>query len=214
MFDSFNFFHHELAVPVKKFLVSLGCMLIVVVLWQFMTGWSFEQTRHIPGKVKVMLSQDTAFGKAILFENELDGSFGVARVDRKWDVLYRYDGGSSGYRVEEGKPFQAAGIATGTGEKKDRFVAGVKTAQDSKIKYIVFGGHMEGVSPWDPYSLTLDEVRRDSDTYQIQELQNQYALFVLDDYSEDTWTIRAFDENGRLVAHKLFAGDERYIDWE
>jgi hypothetical protein len=198
----------------KKFWVGFGCVLFLTILWQFLTGWDYDQTRYIPGKVKIVLSQDTAFGKAILFEDINNGTFGVARVEQKWGFLYRYDGSSFGERVEEDKPFQATGISTGVGEKKDRFVVGIKTAEDSKIKYIAIGGYVEGVSSWEPYSLTLEEARADSDKYRIQEIQNRYALFVFDDYSEDTWTVRAFDENGRLVAHKLFPGDERYVDWE
>lgn len=197
----------------RRFIIIFGCVVFLTILWQVLSGWDYDKTRHIPGKVKVIVSQETAFGEGILFEDEFHGTFGVARVERKWGALYRYDGGAYGYSVEGGKPFQAAGIGTGVGEKKDRFVVGIKTAEDSKIKYIAIGGHREDVPISEPYSLTLEEARADGDNYQIKEVKDQYALFVFDDYSEDTWTIRAFDENGRLVAHKLFPGDEKYIDW-
>jgi hypothetical protein len=45
--------------------------------------------------------------------------------------LYRYDGGSFGSFIEEGKPFGVAGIASN--EKQDSFLVGVKTVKDSNI---------------------------------------------------------------------------------
>lgn len=48
----------------------------------------------------------------------------------------------------------------------------------------------------------------------MKEVVDHYVLFVLDEYTEDTWTIRAFDTEGDLVADKLFGGEARYIDLE
>ncbi|WP_186577924.1 hypothetical protein [Aquibacillus kalidii] len=47
----------------------------------------------------------------------------------------------------------------------------------------------------------------------MKQVKDNYVLFVADEYSMDTWTIRAFDTEGDLVADELFGGDPRYIDW-
>jgi hypothetical protein len=77
---------------------------------------------------------------------------------------------------------------------------------------------MEGVKPSDKYELTLDVVRENIDEYYLKEVDDNYVLFVTDKYSEDTWTIRAFDKEGNLIADKLFGetqdtqiGNNRYI---
>ena len=120
--------------------------------------------------------------------------------------MYRYDGGTWGEMIEEGKPFQASGIAD-----NEDFLVAIKTAKNSNIKYIVLGNHMKGVSPLDKYELTLADVIENIDEHYLKEVEDNYSLFVTEEYSEETWTIRAFDVNGNLIADKLFGGDARYI---
>lgn len=49
------------------------------------------------------------------------------------------------------------------------------------------------------------------DIYTVSEVVNKYAFFILDDYSESNWTITAFDQEGNLIADKLFGAEERLI---
>lgn len=52
------------------------------------------------------------------------------------------------------------------------------------------------------------------DIYTVSEVVNKYAFFILDDYSESNWTITAFDQEGNLIADKLFGAEERLIlEW-
>jgi hypothetical protein len=90
----------------------------------------------------------------------------------------------------------------------------IKTAENSNINYIAMGDHMEDITPSETYELSLEDVKENSDDYHLKEVEDNYVLFVLDEYSEDTWTIRAFDKDGNLVADKLFGGDARYIEWK
>lgn len=50
--------------------------------------------------------------------------------------------------------------------------------------------------------------------YYLKDVKDNYVLFVTDEYSKDTWTIRAFDKDGNLIADELFGGDTRYINWK
>jgi hypothetical protein len=171
-------------------------------------GLHFKAINAIKGDVKLIRSHDIDDDtKAVLFEDRLDKSFGVARIEKKFGFLYWYAGGSSSFTVEEGKPFQA----DGSGANKD-FIVAIKTAENSNIKYIALGNHMEDVLPTDKYELTLDDVRENKDEYRLKKVKHNYVLFVTNEYSEDTWTIRAFDKDGNLIADKLFGGDTRYID--
>lgn len=187
---------------------------IIVILSLFLigslSGLHLKEINAVPGDVKMIRSSDIkGDAKAVLFEDKTHKSFGVAKIEKKFGFLYRYDGGSSGYTVEEGKPFQASGIGD-----VDAFLVAIKTAQNSNIKYIALGNHMESIMPSDQYELTLDDVRDNINEYHLKEVKNNYVLFVTDEYSEDTWTIRAFDKDGNLIADELFGGDARYIDWK
>lgn len=190
----------------KKVLVGVILALGLFIIGS-LSGLHFKEINAVPGDLKMIRSSDIGnYAKAVLFEDKTYKTFGVAKVEKMFGFLYKYDGGSWGYMVEEGKPFQASGIGD-----KDDFLVAIKTAKNSNIEYIVLGNHMEGVTPTDKYELTLDEVRENIDEYYLKEVEDNYVLFVTDEYSEDTWTIRAFDKDGNLVADELFGGDARYI---
>lgn len=187
---------------------------VFLILGSFLIGsfseLHFKEINAVPADVKMICSSDIGdYAKAVLFEDKTHKTFGVARIEKRFGFLYRYDGGTWGYTVEEGKPFQTSGIGD-----DDDFLVAIKTEKDSKIEYIALGNHMEGVMPSDKYELTLDDVRESIEEYYLKEVKDNYVLFVTDKYSEDTWTIRAFDKDGNLIADELFGGDPRYIDWE
>ena len=191
--------------------VLFGVILILgLFLIGILSGLHFKEINAVPGDVKMIQSSDIGnYAKAVLFEDNTHNTFGVAKLEKKFGFLYRYDGGAWEGMVEEGKPFQATGIGDG-----DDFLVAINTAIISNIEYIALGNHMEGVMPSDKYELTLDGVRENIDEYYLKEVKDNYVLFVTDEYSEDTWTIRAFDKDGNLIADELFGGEARYIDWK
>lgn len=168
------------------------------------------EVNAIPGNENILQSQKTVYGKGVLYEDIDNHTFGVARLERYLGFLYRYGGGSYGAAIEKDKPFKAIGLAKN--EKLDGFIIGVKVSQDSGVKYIAIGNHMEEFLPYGHYELSLDDVRNNPNEYQIKEVKNQYVMFIADEYNEDTWTIRGFDEKGELVADKSYLGDPRYLD--
>jgi hypothetical protein len=187
---------------------------IFIILGLFLIGilseLHFKEINAVPGDVTLISSSDIGdYGKAVLFEEETHKTFGVARIEKSFGFLYRYAGGTWGNFLDEGTPFQAAGFGN-----NDDFLVAVKTPENTNIKYIALGNHMEGVIPTDKYELTLDDVKENIDEYYLKEVEDSYVLFVTDEYSEDTWTIRAFDKDGKLIADELFGGDARYIDWD
>lgn len=196
-----------------KKVVIVACLLLGLFLIGrvgILNGFHFTETNAIPGDVKIVRSYDIdGYGKAVLFEDKTLKTFGVVRLEKKFGFLYRYGGGTFGYWVEEGKPFQASGHAN-----NKNFLVAVKTANNSNINFIALGNHMEEITPSDSYKLSLDDVKAHSDDYHLKEVTDNYVLFVLDEYTEDTWTIRAFDNEGNLIADELFGSDARYIDWE
>ncbi|MGM0882379.1 MAG: hypothetical protein ACQEXQ_15220 [Bacillota bacterium] len=200
----------------KKNIIIACLLLLSIFLVGSQSGLHFKETtainetNTIQGEVKIVRSLNiNDYGKAVLFENNGDKTFGVVELEKKFGFLFRFDGGTTGHWIEEGKPFEAAGI----GDTND-FLVAIKTAKDSGIKYIALGNHMEGVSPSDTYEVSLKDVKAKRDDYHLKEVIDHYVLFVLDDYTEDTWTIRAFDKDGKLIADKLFGGEARYIDWK
>ena len=90
------------------------------------------------------------------------------KVREESRFLYRYGGGTKGYHIEKDKPFEAA--AYGSNDENDRFTVGIEIAKDSGIKYVALGNYM--------------------DDYHVKEVVNDHVLFVVDEYTEDTWTIR------------------------
>lgn len=191
----------------KKKIIVVSLLLGLILIGGLMSGLHINEINTIPGDVKEIRSANIGdYGKAVLFEDITHKTFGVARIEKKLGFLYRYDGGTCDEWIEEGKPFQASGIGD-----NNSFLVAIKIAKDSNIKYIAIGNHMEGILPSATYELSLDDVKANSGDYHLKEVIDHYVLFVLEEYSEDSGTIRAFDNDGNLIADKLFAGDTRYI---
>ncbi|TXC92868.1 hypothetical protein FS935_01355 [Metabacillus litoralis] len=190
-----------------KFIMIFVLIMIGVLL---LIGYRFTPYSALPTGTKAVISEDTIYGKAILYEDINNNTFGLANIYRNIGFLYHYAGGTSDYFIEENEPFEAAGFGR---DEEDGFMVGVRT-RDPNIKYIVVGNHIEKVKLSDSYNFTMDTVVKYQDSYHLEEVVNNHALFVLDEYSEATWTIRALDKDGHLIADKLFgAGEARYIDW-
>jgi hypothetical protein len=94
------------------------------------------------------------------------------------------------------------------------FLVAIKTAEASNIKYIALGNHMGDITPSDTYELSLEDVKQNSEEYHVKEVEENYVLFVLDKYTQDNWTIRAFDKDNNLIADELPGADARYIGWK
>ena len=190
-----------------KFIMIVVLIMIGVLL---LLGFRFTPYSALPTGTKAVISVDTIYGKAILYEDINNNTFGLANIHRNIGFLYHYAGGTSDYYIEGNEPFEAAGIGR---DEEDGFIVGVRI-KDPNIKYIVVGNNLEKLNRSDTYNFTMDTVLKYQDSYHVEKEVNNHALFVLDEYSEATWTIRALDKDGHLVAYKLFGeGEARYIDW-
>lgn len=189
-----------------KFIIVI---LIIIIGALLLIGFRFTASSALPKGSKVIQSINTSYGKAVLYEDQDDNTFGLAKINRSLGFLYHYAGGTSDYFIEGNEPFQAAGNGN---DEEDGFMVGIRT-RDPNIKYIVVGNHLENLTPSDTYTFNMETVEKYPDRYHIQEVVDNHAFFVLDEYSEATWTIRALDKDGNLVADKLFGtGEARYID--
>ncbi|KMJ57140.1 hypothetical protein AB685_17140 [Bacillus sp. LL01] len=170
-------------------------------------GFRITAGSALPMGSEVIRTIDTDYGKAILYEDSSDTTFGLAEVNRTLGLLYYYGGGTNSYSVEDGVPFQAAGFGN-----EESFMVGVRT-NDPSIKYIVIGSHLEDLQEMENEDFSMDNVKKYPDSYIIQEVEEQYVFLVLDEYSHSTWTIRALDENEKLIGEKLYGdGDARYVE--
>lgn len=193
----------------KKLLIISSAFIVLILIILFSSEYHFNETSVLDKDVEKLISYNTSYGSALLIEDKNNKSFGVAQVDKKYGILYRYAVGSMGFEVEDGKPFKVTYVSN---NREDGLVVGIKTAKDSTIKYVAIGKYPEGVTAPDTYSITLEDVKGNKD-YSLQEVVDHYALFVFDELTEDTSTFRCFDEEGNLVADKIYGATERYIDW-
>lgn len=201
----------------KKFIIFI---FVLVAIITSLMGYKLTPKRsiacvHSPifssKNIEIIQYEDTSYGKAVLFENKVNGSFGVARLNRHLGFLWKFYGGAFDYYIEEEEPFKVMGIATEDSNKGiSTFIIGVKVKNDD-IKYIVSGKGPEipdGGYP-EKYALTLSDVKNNSSYYNIGKVIDNYALIVVDEYNESTWTITAFNKQGDLMGDKLFGCDER-----
>ncbi|OEH92524.1 hypothetical protein [Bacillus solimangrovi] len=185
---------------------------IIIFGMLYIMGFRLTASSALPMGSHVVESIKTNYGKALIYEDVNNDTFGVAKIERHLGFLYSYDGGGNGDYIREHHPFAVSGYGSDT---EDGFLVGVKIAADSGIKYIVIGDHFENLTTSDIYYFNMKTVERYPERYHIKEVNDNYVFFVLDEYSEETWTIRGLDEEGDLVADKLFGSgrNSRYVNW-
>lgn len=194
----------------RKGLIIVGLCLLVILGFGAVQGLHVNEINALPHDGRIVKSKEIhGYGQVILFVDHQDQSFGIAKLEKKLGFLHRFAGSSYGRTIEQGKPFEATSLGD-----PNRFIVGVVTTRDSNIKYIAVGNHLKDVSSSQSYELSLEEVKAHPDDYQLEEVDDQYALFVLDEYTEENWTIRAFDQDGNIVADKIFGGEVRYMNEE
>ncbi|RJE85110.1 hypothetical protein D3P07_21300 [Paenibacillus sp. 1011MAR3C5] len=198
----------------KKWYWSIGIIAVLVVAYGWFAGYRFTMSAAISAgfhqDYRVILSEDMPYGKAVLYEDSFHGTFGVGRLHTLWGLLYRHGGEASRIAAQDGQPFEVAGY--GSGGDEIWFLVGIQLSGDSQIRYLSAGNHLKDLAYNEPYTMTLDDVKANSEHYKWKEVAGRYALLVLEDYTEENWTIRAFNGEGELVADKRFAGQPRYID--
>ncbi|OZM56729.1 hypothetical protein CIB95_10940 [Lottiidibacillus patelloidae] len=196
----------------KKRYYILVLIVLFPLIYSLFSGFGFTAASTITGKH--VLSKDTVYGKAILFEDPDLGTFGVARIESVFHLLYKYSGESTDQSIEKDKPFAVTGFGTSELDGKDGFLLAIKTSANSSIQYITVGNHLGRLHTSSPYSMTLDDVRANQEYYDVEEVTNNYTLFVLDsnDHNRDKYIIRGFDSKGKLIADKLWAAKIRYVN--
>ncbi|ENH97658.1 hypothetical protein J416_04411 [Gracilibacillus halophilus YIM-C55.5] len=188
----------------------IAIIMVIIIGALLLIGFRFTASSALPNGTKPIESIETIYGQAILYEDVNNHTFGLAKIHRSMGFLYHYAGGAPDYILEVNEPFQAAGFGS---DEQDGFMVGIKTGNPN-IKYIVVGNHLENLTPSEPYNFNMETVENYPNSYHVKEIVDNHAFFVLDEYSEKTWTIRALDKDGNLIADKLFGtGEARYTEW-
>lgn len=188
----------------KKLLMSLCIILFIFGAMKLMRV-SFYPTGTLGANMEGVDVIYTTYGAAILYEDQTYGTFGISQVNKlsPFPIYYHYGGSDAEIRM----PFSA----TGYGPPEGEFVVAVKIPEASKIDYISIGNHLELGDPLSD-TLTLDDIRAHSNSYSVVKVAGEYVFVKTDGYSEKTWTIRAFDKDGKLIADKRFGSAPRSLD--
>jgi hypothetical protein len=196
----------------KKRYIIVALTVLFFLFYGSYIGFGFTAASTLPEEQ--VLSKDTVYGKAILFENTSLGTFGVARVEKAFPLLYKYSGGSYGEFIEKDKPFAVTGYGNSGLGGEDGFLLAIKTADNANIQYITIGNHLGALHTSTHYNMTMDDIRAHQEYYDVEEVVNNYALFVLHSnaYNDEKYIIRGFDAEGNLIADKLFAAKIRYVN--
>lgn len=188
----------------KKFLTVCGvCFIIVLAGWlnglRFTEAAAVSSSMHQP--IQKIDSVETEDGKAVLFESQSTDQFGIARLKKYIGFLYKYEGASYAHFSEE-KPFVSIGFAG-----QENYLTAIKTAESSNIAHVSLGNHTDKIMPSGSDTLSLEDVEKNSDKYHLKKVKDSYALFAVDEYTEDSATIRAFNQKGNLIAVEIANGD-------
>lgn len=154
----------------------------------------------------IMASSKVKGGAHAAYEIKNNGQFGSAKM-RRFGPLWQYGGGALYSDEAEGhKPFIVIGSI------EDNIFYPVVKAFDPQIKYIAVGADEESYRPGENYDLRYEDVVKKPEVYRFVEVQNGYAALGEIDFSEENYTTRAFDENGKVIGDSYYGWGERYLN--
>ncbi|WP_454190134.1 hypothetical protein [Paenibacillus sp. Marseille-Q7038] len=196
----------------KKLAVIIGVLLGLQVLSSYTQNWHLTASGAIPGNHKIMISEDTVYGKAAIYEDTMNNTFGAVKLREKLGLFYEFGGHAVKESPDRDMPFEAVGFENDVKED-DSYVVGVKVNRDSNIASVSLGNHKRITYYNEPYEFSMKDIEAHPDQYLVEEVKGGYALFVMDEYTHEGWTIRGFDKEGNMVADKLFSAQPRYTNW-
>lgn len=194
----------------KKIVIIMGVLIGLQVLRNYTQNWHLTASGAIPGNHEIIISQDTVYGKAAIYEDTKNNTFGAVKLREKLDLFYEFGGQAERNFPDQDLPFQAVGFENNVKED-DSYVVGVKVNPNSHIATVSLGYHKKNYN--EPYEFSMKDIEAHPDKYLVEEVKDGYALFVMDEYTQEGWTIRGFDKEGNMVADKLFSAEPRYTNW-
>ncbi|WP_211748613.1 hypothetical protein [Paenibacillus sp. Marseille-Q4541] len=196
----------------KNIVIIVSVILVIGFLSTYTENWHITESGAIPGNHKIIISQDTVYGKAAIYEDMKNQTFGAVKLNKKLGLFYEYGGLAEREFPEEDMPFQVVGFGNNV-EQNDSFVVGIKVNRNSNIHSISLGYHKKITDYNESYEFSMKDIEAHPDKYLVKEVKNGYVLFVMDEYTHEGWTMRGFDKDGNMVADKLFSAQPRYTNW-
>lgn len=202
----------------KSYAIWLAISLLVLVFvtlsdYRFTQESAIKVSDEMPGEVNILSSLNSKDSYYVIYKyKNYPNYIGVSVLRRGLSGLaWRNEQVLGAFAVEEGKP-----LKTGCTLDEEKYFMIVRV-DDPKIKYISIGTTEEDYDiSMNDYEnrkkVSLDEVKNHPEVYQYSQIADGYAAFIGNDFTQAKYTVRAFDENGKLVADEFYGGGERYIE--
>lgn len=202
----------------KSYFVWLVIGLMVLVCFN-LSGFRFTQESAIkvidkmPGEIKILSSLKSYDRTYVMYSYKNYPNYIGASMLKTGliGLAWRNEQALGAFTVEKGKPFK-----TGcTWDEKNYFM--LIRVGDPRIKYVSIGttqeDYMKSINDYNNRKkVTLDEIKSNPEIYQYSQITNGYVAFIGQSFTQAKYTVRAFDEKGKLIADEFYGGGERYIE--
>ncbi|MTI70707.1 MAG: hypothetical protein FH751_10715 [Firmicutes bacterium] len=197
--------------------IIIGVLLVIIVAYLTLIGFRLTLKGALntginynykeDKKVKIVSKEELDDEYFVVYEIEDSDIFKTANIKKYIFGLFKNYKGGATYLDEENKhkPFKVIGRI-----RDNKYYMGVKV-YDPKIKYIAFGSNKETYKPKEVYNLNIDYIRDNLDSFTLKKINNGYVSFAGNEYTKEKYTVRAFSENGNVIADSYYDYGERYI---
>ncbi|MTI67226.1 MAG: hypothetical protein FH753_11610 [Firmicutes bacterium] len=197
--------------------IIIGVLLVIVITYLTFIGFrlTFKGALNTginynykeDKKVRIVSKEELNNECFVVYEIEDSDIFGTANIKKYMFGLFKnYKGGASYLdEANKHKPFKVVGSI-----RDNKYYMGVKV-YDPKIKYIAFGSNKETYKPKEVYNLNIDYIKDNLDSFTLKKVNDGYVSFVGNEYTKEKYTVRAFNENGNVIADSYYDYGERYI---
>jgi hypothetical protein len=204
----------------KRILYVLLAIILVRVIFMIFEGYSFNEESSLEkidwykdDDVKIILSIETENGSAVLYKNMNSGRVGIAKLQNRFNSIWKVKSHIELEFLEQKIPFVVVGEHIRNSEEEDQLTVGFHS-NDANMAFLVCGPEDNKIEDRLKGSgLSIQKFREENPQYSIEEIKDGYSMFLQNEYIVSNWNFYVFDKTGNLIATKVAgSGEAKYTN--
>jgi len=204
----------------KRLLYILLAIIFIRFVFFIFDGYSFSEESSIQkidwykdDDIEIILNKETESGSAVLYRNANSGQVGIAKLQSKFNSIWKVKSHIELKVLEQGIPFVVIGEHIRNSEEEDQLLVGFHS-NDANMTHLICGPEDRNIEErFKKSNISIQSFREKNPQYFIEEIKDGYSMFLQNKYQVSNWNFYVFDEHGNLIAAKIAgSGEAKYTE--
>lgn len=203
----------------KKIAITILVIILINVIFLYLGGYTFSEQSsiqtldwHKNSDIEILLNKELSHDKAVLFKDINLNKIGVAKLQNKYNILWKVISYTYVSNLEKDVPFEITENHTENSKEENQLIIGFHT-NDKTMKILICGPKEDNIEEMLRNSnLDLNKFAEENPQYSIADIKNGYSLITQKKFEVINWNFYTFNEDGYLIATKIAgSGKSKYF---